>query len=224
MEDKNLTRDEKVVVLYSGGLDSTVLLYWCKERFKEVYPLYVNYNSSHKEYEFDAAQRTCKELGLKLQMVDVNADIFKGSALSDVNQSMPTDLKDTINVVVPFRNLMFMTLGAAYADAVNAGNIATSPTKEDFEVFRDCRRDFYDAVEATLSLGAKYSFAYSILTPFINDTKSEVIQKGIKMDVNFENTWTCYSPQEGKPCGTCPSCQVRSKGFQEANLIDPLVG
>ena len=230
-------RNERVVVLYSGGLDSTTLLYWCKEKFAEVYPLYINYGSSHRELEYAAALATCETLGLTLETAKVEGDIFKRAALTDASVEMPSNLSETINVVVPFRNLMFMTLGAAYADAMDAGVIATSPTKEDFEVFRDCRREFYDHVEKTLAKGSKYENGYTIITPFITNTKAEVIQAGMDLNVDFSKTWTCYNPQkvatpvlEGgdevvvTPCGVCPSCQVRNMGFAALNIIDPLVG
>jgi 7-cyano-7-deazaguanine synthase len=211
------------VVLLSGGLDSTVMLYGCvmSRGAENVFPLYVNYGSKHKSYEFAAAQITCKELGLTLREVEVSKNIFSNAALTDPNVKVPSDLKDTINVVVPFRNLSLATFGAMYADMVGVSDIFLSPTKEDFDVFRDCRRDFFDMVEATLELGSKREGNYFVLTPHIQMTKAEVIQRGIDLDVNFLNTWTCYDPQAGKPCKVCPACQVRAKGFNELGVVDP---
>lgn len=223
-----MKREENCVVLYSGGLDSTVLLYWVKERYNKVFPLYVNYGSSHKECEYAAATRTCKELGLHLEEVTLSNSIFSGSSLTNKDVETPNDLSQTINVVVPFRNIIMLSLAASYADKVSAGVLATSPTKEDFEVFRDCRREFHDAFEKTLQLSAKFDQYYQILTPFINNTKEEVIRIGAGMDVNFSNCWSCYSPKAelGKyiPCGVCPACQVRAKGFSAVGIVDPLIG
>jgi len=217
-----MSREENAVVLLSGGLDSTVLTYWVKERYTKVYPLYINYGSTHQPREFAAAQRTCKELGLVLERVDVQSNIFRGAALTDAATEIPNNLSETIKVVVPFRNTLLLTFGAAYADAVDASVIAASPTKEDFDVFRDCRREFFDSLEGTLTLGAKYEQPYQILTPFINYTKEEIIGIGVTLDVLFSNTWSCYTGGE-VPCQTCPACRVRQKGFAFANVPDPLL-
>jgi 7-cyano-7-deazaguanine synthase len=216
-------RSENCVVLLSGGLDSTVMLYWVKERYDKVYPLYVNYGSSHREKEYAAALKTCEEFNLTLETVKLEGNILSGSSLVDSAVSTPSDLKDTINTVVPFRNIIMLSLAASYADKVNAGVIATSPTKEDFEVFRDCRRIFHDQLEVVLRTAAKFDQPYQILTPFINNTKDEVIAIGVGLDVDFSKTWTCYSPKNDKPCGVCPSCQVREKGFKLAGIPDPLI-
>lgn len=213
------------VVLLSGGLDSTVMLHGCVLSYgsENVFPLYVNYGSKHKVYELAAAKVTCKELGLTLKTVEVSKDIFLNAALTDPATKVPSDLKNTINVVVPFRNLSLATFGAMYADMMDVNDIYLSPTKEDFEVFRDCRREFFDKVEATLELGAKYEKHYFVLTPHIHMTKAEVIQRGVELDVNFLNTWTCYDPQSSRPCRVCPACQVREKGFKELGLNDPWI-
>lgn len=215
-------RDTNCVVLLSGGLDSTVMLYWVKERYDKVFPLYINYGSSHKEKEFHAAQQTCKELGLFLEEVKLTGNILSDSSLVDKSIKTPDDLKDTINTVVPFRNIMMISIAASYADKVNAGVIATSPTREDFDVFRDCRREFHDALEKTLQIAAKYDQPYQILTPFITNTKEDVIRIGVDMDVDFSKTWSCYNPQRDEPCGVCPACRVREKGFMLAGVKDPL--
>lgn len=230
-----MSRETNCVVLLSGGLDSTVLLHWVKERYDKVFPLYIAYNSSHMTQELPAAVDTCKNLKLDLEITTVIGD-FSGSSLTDSTIITPDNLKDTINVVVPFRNLIMLSLAAAYADKVNAGVIAISPTKEDQEIFRDCRREFYNYVEATLNKGAKYDLPYQLLTPFITNTKDEVILFGVDMDVDFSKTWSCYNPIRReltndekvaktpicKPCGVCPACRVREKGFTLAGISDPL--
>ena len=211
------------VVLLSGGLDSTVMLYGCVKEYgaENVHPLYVNYGSKHRSYEYAAAKVSCHELGLTLKEIEVSRSIFANAALTSESQPLPTDLKDTINVVVPFRNLSLATFGAMYADMQQVNKIYMSPTKEDYSVFRDCRRDFFDMVESALDLGAKFEGSYFIKTPHIEMTKEQVIKRGIELGVNFLNTWTCYEPVNTKPCGTCPACQVRAKGFAEVGIADP---
>lgn len=216
-------RNNTAVVLLSGGLDSTVLLYWMKERFSKIHPLYVDYGSSHKLMELSKAQETCKDLELQLHVAQVSIDFLKGSSLTDNTVETPDELKDTINVVVPFRNTMMIVLAAAFADSVGAGVISISPTLEDFAVFRDCRREFIDSLKTTLMLGSKYEQEYDILTPFIHYTKEEVISVGLSLDVDFTKTWSCYNPQDGKACGVCPACIVRKKGFDALNIKDPLL-
>ena len=228
---------KKAVVLYSGGLDSTVMLHECvKELGKEnVFPLYVNYGSKHCEQEFMAHVVNCKDLGLDKnhEHIVIVSQIFSNSALTGADQDVPSSLDDTIKVVVPFRNLSLATFGAMYADKIEANSsevcegtpqryIYMSPTKEDYEVFRDCRRDFFDSLEVTLNFGAKYEVEYNVVTPNIYLSKGDIIKKGVDLGVDFTKTWTCYNPVNEKPCGTCPSCQVRAKGFEEAGIVDPL--
>jgi 7-cyano-7-deazaguanine synthase len=218
-----MSRETNCVVLLSGGLDSTVMLYWIKERYDKVFPLYINYGSSHMANEFCAAITTCKDLKLDLETVIITGSIFSGSSLTNKEVKTPDDLKDTINVVVPFRNLNMISLAASYADKVDAGVIAISPTAEDREVFRDCRREFYDALEVSLKYGSKYEQTYQILTPFINNTKEDIVRIGVDLDVDFSNTWSCYNPQDNIPCKVCPACIVREKGFKLAGIKDPLI-
>lgn len=214
--------NKTIVTLFSGGLDSTVLVYWLNNQQYIVKPLYVDYGSKHKTKELDAAQITCKKLGLELKIVKFDLTQFGESALTDRSIDIPSDMNQAINTVVPFRNMLLTTLGATYAEAIKSHLIALSPTKEDYEVYKDCRKDFFTQMELTLKMGSKYTNSYEVLTPFIHKLKEDVIKIGERLKVPFEDTWTCYKGG-AKPCGVCPACQVRIKGFKNANLEDPLL-
>lgn len=206
----------KCVVLYSGGLDSAVMLYGCVKDFgkENVYPLYVNYGSKHHIKEYTVAVDNCARLGIPLTTINLDPSIFDNVALTGANQDVPDNLEDTIKVVVPFRNQCLVTFAAMLADKVGAENIYISPTKEDYGVFRDCRREFFDTLELSLKYGAKYDVDYNIITPHIYMTKEEVIQRGLDLGVDFDLTWSCYNPKEdGTACEVCPACRVRQKGF-----------
>lgn len=213
---------QTVVALLSGGLDSTTMVYWLKNRGYDVKPLYVDYGSKHKAKELEAAQITCKKLGLSLFQLKFDLTTFSNSALTDKTKDVPDTLSEAADTVVPFRNMLLTTLGAIYADSCNTNLIAISPTKEDFEVYRDCRRVFFTQMESTLKMGSKTGGSgYEILTPFIDKVKGDVIKMGVTLKVPFEDTYTCYKGGT-KPCGTCPSCLVRAKGFTDAGIEDPL--
>jgi len=214
--------DNRCVVLYSGGLDSSVMLHECVKNYGKdnVFPLYINYGSKHYAQEHNVAQITCAKLGLTLNVITLDPAIFDNAALTGIDQPVPDNLEDTIKVVVPFRNQCLVTFAAMLADKVGALKIYISPTREDYNVFRDCRREFFDMLELSLNYGAKYDVDYSICTPNIFLSKEEVIQKGLELGVDFELTWSCYNPTlDQKPCGICPACRVRQKGFDQLKIL-----
>lgn len=215
--------NEKIVLLVSGGLDSTTLLYWLLNKKYDVYPMYVDYGSKHKSKEYECLQSTCKKLGLNLFTTKFDLTQFNNSALTSKSIDVPGNMEEAINTVVPYRNMMLVVLASMYAESIGAYTIALSPTKEDYTVYRDCRRTFFTELETALSLGAKtVGYNIEILTPFIDKTKSDIIIIGDRLHVPFEDTWTCYKGG-AKPCGVCPACQVRAKGFSEASMEDPLL-
>lgn len=214
--------DKNIVTLLSGGLDSTVMVYWFLNQGYNVKPLYVDYGSKHKAKELECAQTTCKKLVLDLKVIKFDLTQLGNSALTDKNIEIPENMEQAIDTVVPFRNMLLTTLGTAYAESFNINTVGLSPTKEDYAVYRDCRRTFFTEMELTLQLASKNNKGYIILTPFIDKTKEDIITIGAKLKVPFEDTWTCYKGGS-KPCGLCPACQVRSKGFRVAGLEDPLL-
>jgi 7-cyano-7-deazaguanine synthase len=126
-----------------------------------------------------------------------------------------------INTVVPFRNMLFVTLAAAYAETQGIRDLYLAPVKDDFNAYRDCRRPFYDSLEQSLNLGATHESDFKLHTPFIEMWKSEVVTLGQKLNVPYAQTHTCY---EGRrpACGRCDACTERINAFNENGVPDPL--
>jgi 7-cyano-7-deazaguanine synthase len=204
---------EKVVVLWSGGLDSTVLVGKYLSEGKDVYPITINYGQRHKK-EIEAVMRMGREFGLKSKILDLGKlEILKCQLTT--NEGNVNN-----NFIVPNRNMILLSLAVAYAVSVRARTVGISATKTDSPVFPDCRREFLEAMNLACVLGNGNSVRLDF--PFINMTKAEVIELGFRLGVPFEYTWTCYEGKE-RPCLQCLSCIERVKGFMEVGVKDPLL-
>jgi len=219
------------IFLLSGGLDSTTLFAHMLKEGWTLYPLSINYGQKHSVAEITSATliwaRYQNKYGEKrvgdLKILNFDLAQIGHSALTDKDWKVPEEMKDQIQTVVPFRNTMLATLAAAYGESLdlNPITIFMTPVKEDFEVYRDCRRDFYDALEKTLSLGSTHGVQVEIKTPFIDMTKKEIVALGIKLCVPYKLTHSCYKGLR-PACGKCSACVERLEAFRANGLIDPL--
>jgi len=224
IEGKKLV-DKKAVVLLSGGIDSTVVLYQAVKLFHmNIIGLYIHYGSNHNKKEYVCAKRQCKLL--KVPFYDVIFDltsIVKSDLLVTGNKQ---GLSNAVNSVVPFRNTFLLTLAAAFGETY-FGNpkelfILTGTNNSDYAVYRDCRNVFLDSLEKTINLGSKsIDTKFIIYAPILQLSKIEIIRLGAELKVPFEHTWTCYKGTK-HPCMQCASCQSRSEAFRLAGLYDPL--
>ena len=124
------------------------------------------------------------------------------------------------NYVVPFRNLVFQSIALSYAETIQAEYVFTGVQNGDNEGFWDCRFGYYKALNQLV--GKHDTLNIEVLTPFIRFTKEDEIELGNELGVPFEDTWTCYNPQNGKPCCKCHSCRERLQAFKNLRLKDPL--
>ena len=126
-----------------------------------------------------------------------------------------------IDTVVPFRNLLFVTLAAACAETLGARDLFLAPVRDDHAAYRDCRREFYDSLERTLHLGATRDTSFRIHTPLVERAKVDVAALGLQLGVPYELTHTCY---EGRrpACGLCDACGERIEAFRANGVADPL--
>lgn len=213
---------QKAVILLSGGLDSTTALYWAKDQDIELYPLYVDYESTHKSKELDAAKTICDLNSLPLRITTLDLRQFINTPLTNKDIKMPTSMHEANQTVVPFRNMLLIAHAAIYCREINADTIITSPTQDDYATYRDCRPTFFNQLEQVLSEGSDIEKNYTIITPFIHKTKAEVVDIGIQLKVPFDKTWTCYKGEEN-PCKTCPACIGRQTAFNVNKQSDPLL-
>jgi 7-cyano-7-deazaguanine synthase len=213
----------RAALLLSGGMDSTTLLWWMKtQEIGEIHTIAIDYGQRHR-IELESSEKLSQIAGaqshrvLKLDLTQIG-----GNPLTDSTKNVPAaSAKQQISTVVPYRNMLFVTLSAAWAETQGISNLYLSPVKDDFEAYRDCRRDFYNALENALSLGATRDTLVSIHTPFVDNWKAEVVKMGLKLNVPYEHTHTCYEGTR-PACGKCDACSERIQAFKANNATDPL--
>lgn len=221
---------KKAIVLLSGGLDSSTALYVAKkEGFDELYALTFEYGQKH-DREIRSASAIAKAVGVREhKIVRLMLNAWKGSSLTDpdvVIQDGDADRTDIPDTYVPARNMVFLSVAASYADALDITDIFIGVSEMDYSGYVDCREEFIRSMEQTINLGtvlgAEKKQKITIHAPFLRMTKADEVKLGTKLGVDFNLTWSCYRGGE-KPCGTCDSCLLRARAFAEAGIVDPLV-
>ena len=217
----------RTVVLFSGGLDSTTVLALTIARGDEVFPLTLLYGQRHR-VEVEKGRRILERYGLadRARTVTLDLSFLASSSLTNTALGVPDNAADTIpNTYVPARNLVFLSLAAAYAEDIGATRLAIGVNALDYSGYPDCRPEFVDAFNRTLAAGTKAGTAGGgivVEAPLIDLTKREIVQLGRGLGVDHALTHSCYDPdEEGRACGVCDSCRLRLKGFAEAGLADP---
>ncbi len=222
----------KAVVLLSGGLDSATAGAIARAEGFELYALSVDYGQRHR-FELEAAARVAAWLGVKRhETMAVDLARFGGSALTDrieVPKDQPADAMagEVPITYVPARNTVLLSLGLALAEVVGAADLYLGVNAIDYSGYPDCRPEYIRAFEAMANLATKASvegrLRYRVHAPLITMTKAQIICRGVALGVNYGLTFTCYDPDpRGRPCRRCDACRLRSKGFAEAGLVDPL--
>ncbi len=228
-----MDKQKKAVILLSGGLDSTTVLAIAQQSGYEAYALSFRYGQRHS-VELESAERVATALGAKQHIIaDIDLRSFGGSALTadiDVPKDRPTEEMDEgIPITyVPARNTIFLSFALAWAEVLESSDIFIGVNALDYSGYPDCRPEYIAAYEQMANLATKAGLegrqALEIHTPLIDLTKAQIIQKGYELGVDYGITCSCYDPgQDGKPCGQCDSCQLRAKGFAEAESDDPLI-
>jgi len=220
----------RAVVLASGGLDSTVVAALAKREGYELFFLTVAYGQRHA-VEVERARQVAKALHAANHLVlELDLRAIGGSALTtraEVPKDRATrDRTDSIPVTyVPGRNLIFLSLAAAYAEVVGASVIYFGANILDYSGYPDCRPEFIRAFEATVNEGTKAGAEgrmFQIKAPLLMSTKAEIIRQGMELGVPFELTHSCYDPVGELACGRCDSCLIRREGFAKAGVADPI--
>jgi 7-cyano-7-deazaguanine synthase len=213
---------KKAIVCFSGGMDSTTLLYEALDRGYQVYPVSFDYNQRHR-VELEWAAAIAARLGLPHKILKLDLAQVGGSALTDPTQAVPDQAdRRQFSTVVPLRNALFCTLAASYGEVIGVDELYYGPVKEDFLAYRDCRRPFFDRLEQALSLGSSQeNRTVRIQTPFVNLYKRQVLELGFSLKVPYEMTHTCYRGQR-PPCGECDACRERLAAFAQLGRPDPL--
>jgi 7-cyano-7-deazaguanine synthase len=225
----------KAVVLLSGGLDSSTVLYDAKAQKMDCYALSFDYFQRHRQ-ELDAAIAIAQAVGVvEHQIVTFDLRRWGGSALTDnrldlpVNRSLATMSAEIPITYVPARNSIFLSFALSYAEAIGAAQVHIGINQLDYSGYPDCRPDFVTAMQEVFRLGTKQGregTPIEIVAPLLHRHKTDIIQLGQSLGVPWAKTWSCYSEGEGQTpplaCGRCDSCQLRLAAFTELGLEDPL--
>ncbi|MDQ6989096.1 MAG: 7-cyano-7-deazaguanine synthase QueC [Mariprofundaceae bacterium] len=227
MQENNKTR---AVVLLSGGLDSTTALAWASlKQDWDCYTIAFDYGQRHR-IELEASAQVAQVFKSKRhQVIAVDLQAIGGSALtSDID--VPKDMQDAAGIpatYVPARNLIFLSLAAAFAETVGANKLVIGANIVDYSGYPDCRPDFLTAFTRAADLGTKVGVqagGFEVVAPLIKLSKAEIIQLGLSLGVDYAMTRSCYDPDAaGQPCGHCDSCHFRLQGFAEIKQQDPLL-
>ena len=223
----------KCLVVLSGGADSTICAAFAKAKIDQVHAVTFNYGQRHIA-ELTSAIAVAQELELDShEIIDLGATILKStSPLVSSNQVEQYNSVDNLpagvaSTFVPCRNQLFLTVATNRAIALGIDTLITGVCETDYSGYPDCRRDFINSLENTISLGNfGQTGKFLIETPLMHETKAESVLMGKRLlgdrfDVVMSLTHTCYSGIKGG-CGKCAACLLRDKGFKEAGIDDPI--
>ncbi|UCH94162.1 MAG: 7-cyano-7-deazaguanine synthase QueC [Candidatus Aminicenantes bacterium] len=222
--------NKKAVILFSGGIDSTTALYWAKQEFDPVYAMVVNYAQRHN-IEVNMAQQITTQLKVETHVIQFPLKNIVSSALIDKEKEIPESLATSKNetgipyTYVPFRNGIFLSLAAAFAESREIFNIITGFNLIDTPDYPDTTTAFTEKMEAAINQGTSASITgkhFKIHTPLIGKSKKEIIRMGLELGADYSYSISCYRGSE-IPCLKCPSCDIRCNAFKQLNKEDPLI-
>ena len=214
----------RAVVLLSGGLDSATVLAVASQDF-DCHALSFDYGQRSLS-ELNAAKQLADRYAVSHQVIKVDTGVMLGSALTDQSIAVPERLEEGIPVTyVPARNTLFLSHALAVAEVLSSQNIFIGVNAVDYSGYPDCRQEFIDAFETMANLATKAGVEGNFLkihTPLIDKSKAEIITLGVQLKIDYSVTVSCYQANEqGEACGHCDSCQLRRKGFENADVSDP---
>lgn len=217
-------QDKKALVVFSGGMDSTVGVYWAVKNYREVETLSFNYGSKHNDMEYSYAQKTCEKLGLKNVRISLDfvnqffkSDLLKSGGEIPEGHYAAENMKST---VVPFRNGIMLAIAAGYAESQGCDVLVLGNHAGDHAIYPDCREEFIDGIKKAIYEGTYKNI--EVVSPFCNITKTDVCKLGSELGVDFSLTYSCYKGHE-KHCGKCGTCTERIEAFRDAGVEDPTV-
>jgi len=224
----------KLVLTVSGGMDSTVLLYMAVAKgFDEIHTVTFDYGQRHlrelecAKYHINKLQ-DIKNINITNKTLDVRyiKDIAPVSSLTNLNIDNPNIKKMAGDAqpisYVPFRNLMFLSICSAYAESVGADTIWYGAAEADsLAGYWDGSKEFIESVNSLITLNRKSKI--KIEAPLIEMSKKAIIEEGVRLGIDFNKTWTCYSNREDKLADAdTPSSSLRLRGFIESKYKDPI--
>ena len=209
----------KALLVYSGGLDSTVLMH--KYRDNIAMAVSFIYGARHNSREIEKAKQNCFKFGIQHILIDLsNIGAYLKSGLLE-EADVPSGKYDNENMrstVVPFRNGIMLSIAAGIAESNGFDTVMIANHAGDHFIYPDCRPEFIEKMNDSISLGTDN--VVKLFAPFTNIDKVEIVKIGADIHVDFANTWTCYNGRNIH-CGVCGSCNERKESFCLAKIDDP---
>lgn len=211
-----MMKQEKAVVVFSGGQDSTTCLFWAKERYSEVEAVTFDYGQRHS-LEIECAKEIAKELGVKHHILDMSllSQLAPNALTRNDIAVVDGENGELPSTFVPGRNLLFMSFAGVLASQVGAKHIVTGVCETDFSGYPDCRDIFIKSLNVTLDLSMDETFVIETPLMWLNKAETWGLADELgALDFVRERTLTCYNGIIADGCGECPSCKLRQKGLE----------
>ena len=210
------------IIVLSGGLDSTTMLYEYKDRMRM--GVSCQYGSYHNDKELACAKLHCERLGIPHLIIPLSfmAEYFESSLLQGA-EAIPEGHYDDENMkstVVPFRNGIMLAVAAGLAETHHLKYVMLANHSGDHAIYPDCRPAFVDAMSAAIEAGT-YD-GVRIFAPYTNITKADIARHGKELGINYAETWSCYKGGEHH-CGKCGTCTERIEALRDAGIDDPTI-
>lgn len=214
------------IVLVSGGMDSCVTTAIARNENSALALLHISYGQRTEGRERKAFNDIVDFYGVDKRL-DVSIEYLAkigGSSLTDKKievSGAQLESKEIPTSYVPFRNANMLSIAVSWGEVLGANKIYVGAVAEDSSGYPDCRPEFYEAFQQTADTGTKPDTHIEIRTPIIHLTKAEIVKTGVGLGAPLHLTWSCYR-SEDSACGTCDSCALRLRGFEQAGVIDPI--
>lgn len=204
----------KVIVLHSGGLDSTTCLLLANEKAHNILSLGIDYGQRSR-IELDYAERQCNNLNIPRKVLKIEWD--KPERQIPFDRSIEEIRQEISSAFLPGRNAIFLTLACAEAMSIAAEEVWIGINCIDYSGYPDCRRDFLDTFKKMINIAIPSG--PKIVAPLMNLTKPEIAIEANRLGLRQDHTWSCYRPKETKngikPCGRCDACILNKYAWEQ---------
>ncbi len=211
--------ERKAIVVYSGGLDSTVLLVEALQVNDYVLAVHFNYGQTHEWRELRAAQSICKELGVSIRLIDLPFEEWgfeSGLLNGDIPDGHYED-ESMKKTVVPFRNGIMISIVVGIAESRGVQTVLIAAHAGDHAIYPDCRQPFMNALCKAIYLGTDQKVLLAF--PFVGMSKADIVKRGAELDAPIHLTYSCYKGGV-QHCGVCGTCVERKEAFKLAGVED----
>ena len=226
MSESAIHNPQSAIVLVSGGMDSCVTAAIARRENDDIAFLHVSYGQRTEVRERQAFNDIADHYGVEIRL-DISIEHLAkigGSSLTDDGIAVTeADLESRAipTSYVPFRNANMLSIAVSWAEVIGASSIYIGAVAEDSSGYPDCRPEFYEAFQSAIDAGTKPDTHVRIRTPIIQRSKAEIVKKGVELNAPLHLTWSCYRSEDAA-CGTCDSCALRLRGFEQSGVKDPI--